>query len=203
MKKLFLIAATCTFLGSSLTALAAGDAAAGQQKSATCAACHGNDGNSANPEWPTLAGQHEKYLVKQLMEFKSGARVNATMNGMAAGLSDQDMADLAAYYSKQTVTPGEADPELVELGQQLYRGGNMVTGVAACTACHGPTGSGNPEAQFPALAGQHALYLENQLKAFRAGQRANDAGQMMRNIAAKMSDAEIQAVSSYIQGLRP
>ncbi len=203
MKKLFLIAATCVVFGSTLTAQAAGDPAAGQQKSATCAACHGNDGNSANAEWPKLAGQSEKYLTKQLMEFKSGDRVNATMNGMVAGLSDQDMEDLAAYYSKQTVTLGEAAPELVEQGQQLYRGGNMVTGVAACSACHGPTGAGNPEARFPLLSGQHALYLENQLKAFRAGQRANDAGQMMRNIAAKMTDAEIQAVASYVQGLRP
>ncbi|MDX1656207.1 MAG: c-type cytochrome [Candidatus Competibacteraceae bacterium] len=203
MRKLVLFAAASLFLGSAINAQAEGDPSAGAQKAATCAACHGQNGVSNNPEWPNLAGQHALYTVKQLQEFKSGDRVNATMNGMAAPLSEQDMEDLAAYFASQQPSYGEADPELVELGEQIYRGGNMTTGVPACMACHQATGQGNPAARFPALGGQHALYTENQLKAFRSMQRANDAGQMMRNIAAKMTDQEIKAVASYIQGLRP
>lgn len=201
MRKLPAIVATCALLGVMTTALAAGDAAAGKQKSATCVACHGADGNSANGEWPKLAGQNVKYLVKQLHEFKAGDRANPIMSGMAAPLSDQDMADLAAYFSSQKVTPGEADPQMVEAGQALYKGGNLASGVSACMACHGPTGAGVPEAGFPSIAGQHAQYTETQLKAFRSMQRANDPGQMMRNIAMKMTDAEMKAVASYIQGL--
>jgi cbb3-type cytochrome c oxidase subunit III len=202
MKKLLAIAVTCVLLCSATTVWAAGDAAAGKQKSATCAACHGADGNSNNPEWPKLAGQNAAYLIKQLQNFKSGERVNATMNGMAANLSEQDMEDLAAYFSNQEITRGKADPELVEAGQALFRGGDLARGIAACSACHGAQGAGNPAAGFPALAGQHALYLETQLKAFRSMTRANDPGQMMRNIAMKMSDADITAVASYIQGLQ-
>lgn len=180
---------------------AAGDLAAGKTKAAACAACHGADGNSANPEWPKLAGQHDKYLVKQLTNFKAGERTNAMMAPMAAGLSEQDMADIAAYYGSQTQTSGKADPALVDAGEKLYRGGNATTGVAACIACHAPNGMGNPQANFPRLSGQHAAYIVNQLKAFRAGERANDAGKMMQNIAARMTDTEMQAVASYIQGL--
>ncbi len=201
MRKLPAIAATCALLGFLTTALAAGDAAAGKQKSAACVACHGADGNSANGEWPKLAGQNVKYLVKQLQEFKAGDRANPIMSGMAAPLSDQDMADLAAYFTNQKVAPGEADPQLVEAGQALYKGGNLTSGLSACMACHGPSGAGNPEAGFPSIAGQHAQYTETQLKAFRSMQRANDPGQMMRNIAMKMTDAEIKAVAFYIQGL--
>jgi cytochrome c553 len=202
MKKMLAMAATCVLVGSATVALAAGDATAGKQKSASCAACHNADGNSTNGEWPKLAGQGAKYAAKQLREFKSGERANAIMSGMAAPLSDQDMEDLAAYFASQTITGGEADPELVELGQALYRGGNLASGVSACSACHGPDGAGNPEAGFPALGGQHAQYTETQLKAFRSMERANDAGQMMRNTAMRMTDAEIKAVASYIQGLR-
>lgn len=183
-------------------ALAAGDASAGKAKANTCAGCHGADGNSTNPAWPKLAGQHPGYLVKQLKDFKAGDRENATMAPMAAALSEQDMQDLAAYYAAQQIQYGEADPELVELGEQIYRGGNKASGVSACMACHGPAGKGNPAANFPALAGQHAAYTEIQLKAFRSGARANDYGSMMRNVAARMTDAEIKAVASYIQGLR-
>ncbi|MFM1891666.1 MAG: hypothetical protein RLZ44_743 [Pseudomonadota bacterium] len=182
-------------------AQAAGDAAAGKTKAATCAACHGADGNSANPEWPKLAGQHQDYLLKQLKEFKSGERQNALMAGQVAALNEQDMADLAAYFASLEGSIGEADPAQVELGQSLYRAGNSRSGVAACAACHSPTGAGNPQAKFPRLSGQHATYTAIQLKAFRSGGRANDAGQMMRNIAAKMTDAEIAAVAQYVQGL--
>jgi len=179
-----------------------GNAEAGKTKSATCAACHGMDGNSTNPEWPKLAGQHANYLVKQLANFKDDARVNATMSPMAKPLSEQDMADLAAYYSSQAVKLGEADQAKVALGEQIYKGGNNATGVAACAACHGPTGTGNPASNFPALNGQHAAYTKAQLNQFRKGDRANDAGKMMRNIAAGMTDAEIEAVAEYIAGLK-
>ena len=179
-----------------------GNAEAGKTKSATCAACHGADGNSVNPEWPKLAGQHPSYIAKQLANFKDDARVNPSMSPMAKPLSEQDMADLAAYFSSQAAKPGEADQTKVALGEQMYKGGNNATGVAACAACHGPTGAGNPASNFPALSGQHATYIKNQLNAFRKGERANDAGKMMRNVAAKMTDAEIEAVAEYIAGLK-
>ncbi len=179
-----------------------GNAEAGKTKSATCAACHGADGNSVNPEWPKLAGQHPSYIAKQLANFKEDARVNPSMSPMAKPLSEQDMADLAAYFSSQVKKPGEADQTKVALGEQMYKGGNNATGVAACAACHGPTGTGNPASNFPSLSGQHATYIKNQLNAFRKGERANDAGKMMRNVAAKMTDAEIEAVAEYIAGLK-
>ncbi len=202
MKKIVVIAATCALLGSMTAALAAGDPAAGKTKSATCAACHNADGNSTNPQYPNLAGQSADYLLKQLQEFKSGGRVNAIMVGMVAPLSPQDMADLAAYYASQKVAQGATDPALKPVGEAIFRGGNLTSGVAACAACHGAVGAGNPAARFPALAGQHAEYVELQLKAFRAMERANDAGQMMRGVAAKMTDPEIKAVASYVQGLQ-
>jgi cytochrome c553 len=202
MKNWLVFAATISLAGGVAQAVAAGDIAAGKAKSATCAGCHGVDGNSANPEWPKLAGQHADYLEKQLHDFKAGAeRSNAMMAPMVASLSEQDMADLAAYYSAQTLQVGAADESLVERGEKIYRGGNPVTGVAACIACHGPAGAGNPAANFPALSGQHAKYVENQLYAFKKGDRSNDAGKMMRNTAAKMTAEEIEAVSSYVQGL--
>lgn len=179
-----------------------GNAEAGKTKSATCAACHGADGNSVNPEWPKLAGQHPSYIAKQLANFKEDARSNPSMSPMAKPLSEQDMADLAAYFSSQVKKPGEADQTKVALGEQMYKGGNNATGVAACAACHGPTGTGNPASNFPSLSGQHATYIKNQLSAFRKGERANDAGKMMRNVAAKMTDAEIEAVAEYIAGLK-
>lgn len=181
---------------------AAGDAAAGQAKSATCVACHGADGNSVNPIWPKLAGQHPEYILKQLANLKSGARTDPLMSPMAAPLSDADAADLAAYFSSQKTAPGTAAPEQVKVGETLYRAGNATTGVTACLACHGPAGAGNAAANFPQLAGQHANYVEKALKDFRAGTRSNDPNKMMRDIAGKMTDAEIAAVAQYIQGLR-
>lgn len=180
---------------------AAGDAAAGKTKSATCMACHGADGNSPNPIWPKLAGQHSSYIVGQLQDFKSGARKNDLMSPMAAPLSDQDMADLAAYFSSQTQNPGTAAANQVTLGEKIYRAGNPQSKVAACMACHGPTGSGNAPAKFPRISGQHAAYVEKALKDFRAKARDNDANKMMRGVAANMTDAEIAAVAQYVQGL--
>ncbi len=182
-------------------AQAQGDAAAGQSKAAVCVACHGLDGNSPNPEWPKLAGQHPGYIVKQLVDFKSGARNNPTMNSIAASLSDQDIDDLSAFYAAQEPTQGLADPELVKAGAKLYRGGNIETGVPACMACHSPTGAGNPAAGFPMLGGQHASYTAAQLRAYRLGERANDQGEIMRTLSKRLTEAEIEAVSSYLDGL--
>ena len=200
MKKLLISAVVAA---ASLTAVSAfaGDAALGKSKSAVCAACHMADGNSVNPLWPKLAGQHEGYLVKQLKEFKSMVRKDPIMLGQVAALTDEDMDNLAAYFSSQTLKGGEADPALVEAGKLIYTTGNAEKGLAACASCHAPNGAGNPAANFPAIAGQHTVYAEKQLKAFRDGSRANDVNTMMQDVADKMSDAEIKAVASYVQGL--
>lgn len=182
---------------------AAGTAEAGQSKAATCAACHGMDGNSPNPEWPSLAGQHAAYAVKQLRHFKAGERSNPLMTPMATMLSDQDMEDLAAYFSSQTPRPtGEAEPSRVKLGERLYRAGNIANGVPACAGCHGPIGTGNPGASYPRIGGQHATYAALQLRAYKSGTRATDPNAMMRTVAGKLTDEEIDAVASYLQGLR-
>ncbi len=181
---------------------AAGDATAGKARAAACAGCHGPDGNSAAPNFPKLAGQHAGYLVKQLRDFKAGqTRKDPVMQGQAAGLSEQDMADIAAFYAGQKTSPGAAAEDKVALGEKIYRGGNKTSGVAACSACHGPRGMGNPLANFPRLAGQHAQYVAKALRDFKSGARSNDAGRMMRDVAAKMTDAEIEAVASYVAGL--
>jgi len=185
----------------SLTVFAEGDPVAGKEKSQTCAACHGVDGNSTTPMWPKLAGQHETYIVKQLIDFKSGARENAQMSPMAVPLTDQDIEDLAAYYASQEVKMGKADPAAVELGQKVYRAGNIEAGVPACMACHGPTGRGNPAAGYPSLSGQHAEYTKNQLNAFRQDVRSNDKNEVMRTIVDRMTDDEISTVAEFLQGL--
>lgn len=175
--------------------------------SQVCAACHAADGNSAAAANPKLAGQIYDYLHKQLGNFRSqggrkAERDNAVMVGMTANLSAADMKDVAAFYASQKLIPATAkDKELAALGQKIYRGGNVASGVAACAGCHGPTGMGMP-AQYPRISGQFAEYVELQLKAFRAGTRTNDPNGMMRGIAARMSDREIQAVAEYVAGLR-
>lgn len=180
---------------------AAGNAAAGEKKAGVCFGCHGPNGNSTNPVWPKLAGQGAAYLVKQLADFKSGARKDPIMMGQVAAMSEQDMADLAAYFAKQTISPASADKGKLTLGQNVYRGGNKEKGVAACIACHGPSGAGNPAAKFPALGSQQADYVVKTMKDFRSGERSNDPNKMMREISARMSDKEIEAVASYISGL--
>jgi cytochrome c553 len=189
-------------------AQAGGDAEAGKAKAAACGACHGADGNSPAPSFPKLAGQGEKYLVKQMNDIDSGIRPVPTMAGQLDNMTEQDIADIAAYYSAQTGTIGVADPELVARGESIYRAGDSAKGVAACTACHSPTGKGNAAAGFPALAGQHAAYIEAQLMAFRTGAEEPEKGRindgetrMMRDVARPMSDLDIRAVASYIQGL--
>lgn len=189
-------------LGVTGLAQAAGDAAAGQAKTAVCGACHSPDGNSLAPNFPKLAGQGERYLLKQLNDIKSGNRQVVEMTGLLTNLSDQDLADIAAYYASQTGSIGQADPKLVERGEALFRGGNLEAGMPACTGCHSPNGAGNDLAGFPKLNGQHATYVAKQLTDFREGNRTNDGETMiMRSIAAKLSNKDIEAVSSYIQGL--
>lgn len=172
-----------------------------------CAACHNADGNSAIPANPVIAAQHAEYAFKQLVNFKSeggkpAERPSPVMTAIVAGLSREDMANLALYFSSQEAKPRSArDPELVKLGQDIYRGGIPAKGVAACASCHSPNGAGIPT-QFPRLAGQHAQYTSDQLKAFRGGQRANDVNRMMRVTAEKLSDREIAAVAQFIEGLR-
>ena len=181
---------------------AAGNAKAGKTKAVSCGGCHGADGNSANPAWPKLAGQNAGYITKQLADFKAGkTRKDALMAGQVASLSSQDMADLGAYFATKTGSQGGASKKLAAAGEKLYRGGNKKKGVAACIACHGPTGAGNPAAKFPKLSGQHAAYVEKAMKDFRSGARTNDMNKMMQNVAEKMSDKEIKAVASYISGL--
>ena len=188
--------------GWSASALAAGSKEAGQAKAATCSACHGMDGNSLNPEWPSLAGQHSSYILVQLGAFKAGSRQNPLMSPMAMILSDEDMADLAAYFASQKARGGETEPSKLALGERVYRAGNVQKGVIACAGCHGPSGRGNPLSGYASIQGQHALYVANQLRAYKSGARATDPNQMMRNIAALLSEEEIDAVASYVQGLR-
>ena len=176
----------------------------GQAKAAVCAACHGLDGNSVVPNWPKIAGQHASYLERQLVLIKSGERPVPEMVGIAMGLSEQDMADLAAYYSSQTASAGLTDEALRESGEMLYRSGNADTDVPSCMACHGPAGEGNPLAGYPSVAGQHAVYTEKMLTGFRAGTTwgADDSSsKIMTDVANRLTDEEIKAVASYIQGL--
>jgi cytochrome c553 len=181
-----------------------GSAQAGAGKAAVCGACHGPGGNSSNPEWPKLAGQHAAYTYHELVELKSGARKNPVMNAQAAPLSDQDMKDLAAYFAAQKPTPGVASPDAVAVAQKLYRAGDAARALPACAACHGPQGAGNAAALYPRIGGQHAKYTANVLRQFRsmAGQPIPHAGfQTMSAVATKLTDAEIEALASYVNGL--
>ena len=182
---------------------AAGDPTAGKLKAAACASCHGADGNSTNPEWPRLAGQHAGYLAKQLRDLRQGTdRSNAMMSPMAAPLSDQDIDNLAAYFSAQTAAPEYADPEGdLRLGERIWRAGNARSGVPACMGCHGVRGGGNPLAGFPRVSAQHAAYTRRQLEMFRTGTRANDSNRSMRGVVQFITDAEIAAVANYLAGL--
>ncbi len=180
----------------------AADIAAGKQKTALCMGCHGADGNSANVIWPRLAGQHASYILKQLRDFKSAKRIDPTMQGMVAALTDEDMVNIAAYYASQKPAAAKFDESLLKAGQDIYRGGITETSVAACMGCHSPTGGGNGPAAYPALKGQHPEYIAAQLKKFKDGQRANDAGKMMRNVANRMSEAEINAVAAYVAAMQ-
>lgn len=204
--KLALYAAGLVLTGQAAVAdgLVDGSAEAGKAKSITCAACHGADGNSVNPEWPSIAGQHAPYIVNQLMAFKNGGRTNVLMAGQAMALSEQDMRDLAAYFAGQTrAAKAVADPGSVDKGEALYRGGDKETGAAACMSCHGPSGQGNPAASYPSLRGQYAVYTAQTLRDYASDARKSDGvTKIMREIAKRLSEDEIVAVASYVQGLR-
>lgn len=184
--------------------LVEGSAEAGQALSIPCAACHGPDGNSVNPAWPSIAGQNAPYIVSQLQAFKEGTRADPLMTPQAMALSDQDMRDLAAWYSSQAPAPrAVASTETLPKGEALYRGGDSENSTAACLACHGPTGRGNPAAAYPMLRGQYATYTATQLRNYASGARKSDGStRVMRDIASRLSEDEIVAVSSYIQGLK-
>ncbi|QIB65678.1 c-type cytochrome [Kineobactrum salinum] len=210
MKKVFILcvlAAMAQFATAS-TPFLDGDAAAGEQLTASCAACHGPDGNSPSPTFPKLAGQSERYLFKQLLDIRDEARPVPTMAGQLDGMNDQQLADLAAFYASQQGSGSQTDPDLLALGEKVYRAGVAERNVAACIACHSPTGQGNAPAGFPALAGQHPEYIAQQLRMYRKGYenpegRTNDGDiRIMRSNAFGLSDMEIEAVASYAAGLR-
>ena len=212
MKKSFLSIICLLAAFSANQALAVGDAAAGESKVAVCAGCHGSDGNSMVPSFPKLAGLGEKYMTAQLRMIKSGERVIVEMTGILDASTDQDLQDMAAYYDSKAMAiygaqditmVGISDPdEALDFGENVYRGGNMKTGVAACTGCHSPSGKGNNPAGYPALGGQYASYIEKQLLAYRRGERASGGNaKIMQGVAANLSDKEIKAVANYISGL--
>lgn len=181
-----------------------GDATAGATKAAVCAACHGVAGNGIiSPDWPKLAGQHSAYTVSQLKAYKANERKNPVMYGQAAPLSEQDMADLAAYFAAQKPVPGLASKDSIKIAEKLYRAGDASRGLPSCSSCHGPTGAGQPSAQYPRIGGQNGNYTATQLRAYKSGERA--AGKhapMMVAVAAKLTDEEIAALASYVNGLQ-
>ena len=179
----------------------AGDVEAGKSKSIVCSACHGQDGNSMNPLWPNLAGQHKQYTIHTLRAYQNGTRVDAVMQAQVMALTEQDLEDIAAYYNAQTMQKKDYDYGLAKKGESLYRGGNASTGVAACIACHGPTGRGNPGAGYPSLAGQHAEYTADALKGYIKTERKAGLNDMMQSLAPRLTAEEIEAVSEYIQAL--
>lgn len=180
-----------------------GSSEAGAAKAIVCGACHGPGGNSVNPAWPSIAGQHAAYIVQQLKAFKSGARSNILMSSQAMLLTEDDILNLAAYYASQpTAAKSVSDPQTITKGEAIYRGGNKKNGVSACLACHGPTGNGNPAAKYPAISGQYAVYTAQTLRDYASGSRKSDAPtKIMRDIASNLTEDEIQAVASYVQGL--
>ncbi|MBW7471373.1 c-type cytochrome [Marinobacter sp. M216] len=192
-------------LGVSLTAMAhgAGDPQAGEQSAAVCASCHGQGGQKPiMGAYPKLSGLGENYLHDQLVAIQSGDRVIAEMTGLLDGKSDQELQDLAAYFDSQEMIVSQANPDLIEQGAALYRGGNMASGVPACAGCHSPQGKGNEPGGYPRLGGQNAEYVTKQLKAYRSGDRATGSNAaIMMDVAARLTDAEIEAVANYVSGL--
>jgi len=204
MKKLFVTGMLFFAALSMVPAAMAGNAEAGKTKAAACGGCHGMDGNSMIPAYPKLAGQNEAYIVKQIHDFKANStRQNAIMLGMAAALSDEDAADIGAYYQSQKLASAAPfDESKLAAGREIYKGGNLQTGVPACQACHGPNGSGTAGIGYPQLGGQYVDYTLAQLKAFKEGTRSNDDKMLMRSIVEKMSDDEMAAVANYIASLK-
>lgn len=186
--------------GADEIAAVGGDPEAGQSKAAPCAACHGPDGNSPGPQWPKLAGQHADYTLQQLRRYKSGERADPVMQSMVAPISEQDMRDIAAFYAQQSIRPGVADEDLVRRGERLYRGGDPEAGVPACIACHGPDGAGIPGTGYAAIGGQHAAYVLQALERYADGERADPRG-IMNDLAGRLGEEDMRAVSSYVEGL--
>lgn len=184
------------------TAMAAGNPDTGKSRSLICVGCHGYDGNSTNPIYPALAGQGQDYLIKQLRDFKSGARTDAHMTSMVAAVNMDDIADIAAYFAAQQRKPASTASQDSETGKLIYQNGIAAKDLAACSSCHGADGKGNDAIKFPSLAGQHTDYVAKMLKDFRSGERHNDTQSMMRDIAAALDDREIEALSRYIATLR-
>ncbi len=184
--------------------LVEGSAEVGKSKALTCGACHGTDGNSVNPMWPSVAGQHSTYTYEQLQAFKTGTRSDMLMSAQTLALNEQDMRDLAVYFESQApAAKPVADVATLTSGEQLYRGGDDEAGIPACLACHGPTGSGNPAASYPSLRGQYAVYTAKQLRDYASGARKSDGPtKVMRDIAQRLSDKDIADLASYIQGLK-
>ncbi len=203
--KNWLLIATLALSGISVaqaSSLVDGSIDAGKAKSLTCSACHGADGNSVNPEWPSLAGQHALYAYEQLLAFKNGTRENVLMTSQAMILSEEDMRDLSVYFEAQSATArAVSDPDLIARGKEIYLAGDSGRDVAACIACHGPAGKGNPASPYPAIAGQYAVYTAKQLRDYASGARESDENQVMRNVASLLTEDDIMAVSSYVQGL--
>jgi cytochrome c553 len=202
MKRIWILAAAIAGAIVNTSALPAGSVEAGATKAAVCTACHGANGNSVNPEWPSLAGLGADYIAEQLSNFKSGKRNNAVMASMVAALSPDDYADLGAYFNSLTNTGLEADPTYWEAGQKLYRGGDQSRGIPACMACHGPTGAGNGPAKFPALRGQHSVYVIKQLNDYASGARTTGPNNIMQTIAKRLTPEDMRNVASYVQGMR-
>nr|WP_232505626.1 c-type cytochrome [Legionella clemsonensis] len=171
-------------------------------KTAVCVACHGQQGISLNPEWPNIAGQHASYILKQLQDYKKVTTRNVpVMTGVVATLTDADMAELAAFYARQPLPEGVTPQKYLKRGEQLYRGGDFEKHITACIACHGPRGTGNAQAGFPVVSGQHAPYTVQQLQAFKENKRSNDLNSIMRDISSRMSQEDMEAVAYYMQGL--
>ncbi|HEX3948526.1 MAG TPA: c-type cytochrome [Steroidobacteraceae bacterium] len=202
MKRLWILAATISGILVSTAALPAPSVEAGATKAATCQACHGANGNSTNPEWPSLAGLGADYIAEQLNNFKTGKRASPVMMPMTVNLTTNDMADLGMYFDSLTNTGLEADPSYWQAGERLYRGGDQARGIPACMACHGATGKGNEPAKFPALRGQQSGYVVKQLKDYASGTRTTGPNGIMQTIAKRLSADDIRNLASYLQGIR-
>jgi cytochrome c553 len=202
MKRIWILAAMICGAVVNTSALPAGSVEAGAAKAALCAACHGANGNSVNPDWPSLAGLGADYIAAQLANFKEGKRVNAIMMPIVMTLSPDDYGDLGAYFDSLTNTGLEADPSFWEAGQKLYRGGDQSRGIPACMACHGPTGVGNEPAKFPALRGQHSVYVVKQLNDYASGARTSGPNGIMQTIAKRLAPDDMRNVAAYVQGIR-
>ncbi|VAX06082.1 Cytochrome c4 [hydrothermal vent metagenome] len=203
MRKSFVAILALVGLSIGVCVQAAGDAAVGQARAATCLACHGPGGNSLNPMWPKLSGQHPAYMKTQIDAFKAGVRKDPIMAPMAMTLDDKSIADLGAYFASVKRTAGIADPKKAAQGRKIYMQGNPAKGLIACSTCHGIDGYGNPSAGFPNIASQQAMYMVKTLKEYRTKTRTTDPGRIMQDAASRMTDTEIDLVTQFVTGMKP